>query len=271
MNLAALTGPKSFGGAYRIMLDNDPHAPGSADREIVARMIRLCDETAGYLYDGHTSRSVGYAEGTRPGLERLYAEAGSTASGPEQCVAAIADLTRGLAGKRPAGGLSTMRFGGTEEQIIERGSDWCADVARVACAVYQVAGLPCRMVYLFDLQAAYSGHVVVEVHRSGKWGAVDPSSAVVYRTALGAPATTWELMNDAGLVKRHAGPEAWYTNPEQFTAAGIADYRVRDAALYDYPVTGVNDYTRAVLCMADQGWPGGLRWLHGETDELTVG
>ena len=266
MNLATLTGPKAFGGAYRIMLDNDPHASGSADREIVARMIRLCDETAGYLYDGHTSRSIGYAEGTRPGLERLCAEAGSPASAPEQRVAAIADFTRGLAGKSPAGGLSAMRFGGTEEQIIERGSDWCADVARVGCALYQVAGFPCRMVYLFDLRAAYSGHVIVEVHRSGTWGAVDPSSAVVYRTAEGAPATTWELMNDAGLVERHAGPEAWYTKPEQFTAAGIANYHVRDASRYDYSVTGVNDYTRAVLAMADRGWPGGLRWLHGEPD-----
>ena len=266
MNLATLTGPKAFGRAYRIMLDNDPHAPGSADREIVASMIRLCDATAGYLYDGHTSRSIGYAEGTRPGLERWCAEAGSTASGPEDRVAAIADLTRGLARKSPAGELPALRFGGTEEQIIERGSDWCADVARVACAVYQVAGLPCRMVYLFDLQAAYSGHVITEVHRSGKWGAVDPISAVVYRAGDGTPATTWELMNDAGLVKCHAGPEAWYTNPEQFSAAGIADYRVRDTARYDYPVSGVNDYTRAVLCMADQGWPGGLRWLHGESD-----
>ena len=74
-------------------------------------------------------------------------------------------------------------------------------------------------------------------------------------------------MNDADLVNRHAGPEACYTNPEQFAAAGTANYHVRDAARYDYTVTGVNEYTRAVLSMADRGWPGGLRWLHGELDE----
>ena len=266
MNLAALTGPKAFGRAYRIMLDNDPHAPASADRVIVASMIRLCDESARYLYDSHTGRSIAYVAGTRPGLERFLAQVGSTAGDSEERVAAIAGLTRGLADRSPAGGLSAMRFGGTEEQIIERGSDWCADVARVGCALYQIAGFPCRMVYLFDLQAAYSGHVIVEVHRSGTWGAVDPISAVVYRTGDGAPATTWEIMNDAGLVERHAGPEAWYTNPEQFAAAGIANYRVQDAARYDYPVTGVNGYARAVLSMADCGWPGGLRWLHGESD-----
>ena len=265
MNLAAFTGPKAFGRAYRIMLDNDPHAPTSADRAMVMGMVRLCDGTVDYLYGGSTSRSIGYVAGTRPGLERFLAEAGSPAGGPGQRVAAIAELTRCLADRAPAGGLAAMRFGGTEEQIIDRGSDWCADVARVGCALYQVAGFPCRMVYLFDLQAAYSGHVIVEVHRCWRWGAVDPISGVVYRTGDGAPATTWELMNDAGLVERHAGPEGWYTNPEQFTAAGIADYHVQDAARYVYPVTGVNDYTRAVLSMADRGWPGGLRWLHGES------
>ena len=159
-----------------------------------------------------------------------------------------------------------MRLGGTEEQIIARGSDWCTDVARVGCALYQVAGFPCRIVNLFNLNAAYSGHVIVEVYRSGIWGAIDANSGVVYQRDEddGAPATTWELMNDAELVIRHKSPEAWFTHPDQFTAAGIANYYVRDADLYDYAITGLNDYYRAILSMAEQGWPGGLRWLHGE-------
>ncbi len=246
------------------MLENDAHAPGSVDRELFGSMTRLCGETVSYLYGSFTNHSVGYAPGSRPDLERFLAEAESSGDDPVDRVAAIAGLTRGLSEKKPGGGLSEMSFGGTEEQIIERGSDWCADVARVACVLYQVSGFPCRMVYLFNLDAAYSGHVIVEVHRSGKWGAVDTSSGVVYQKEDGVPASTWELMNDAHLVKRHAGPEAWYTNPEQFMAAGIANYNASDSDLYDYEVTGLNDYTRAVLSMADRGWPGGLRWLHGE-------
>ena len=267
MDLAALTGPKAFGRAYRIMLQNDAHAPGSVDRELVGSMTRLRDETAEYLYGRYTNLSVGYEPGSRPELERFLAEAESSEGGQVDRVAAIAGLTCGLAEKRPGGRLPEMRFGGTEEQIIERGSDWCADVARVGCALYQVSGFPCRMVYLFNLDAAYSGHVIVEVHRSGKWGAVDTSAGVVYRKEDGVPASTWELMNDAHLVKRHASPEAWYTDPEQFHAAGIANYNLGDCGLYEYEVTGLNDYTRAVLTMADRGWPGGLRWLHGEADE----
>jgi hypothetical protein len=153
-----------------------------------------------------------------------------------------------------------MRFGGTEEAIIARGTDWCTDVARVGCALYQVAGFPSRIVSLFNLHAAYSGHVIVEVHRRGAWGAVDTNSGVVYRKDDGRPATMWDLMNDAEVVKRHDA------QPSQFTGAGIANYRVRDSDFHDYTVSGLNDYYRTILSMAEQGWPGGLRWLHGEAD-----
>ena len=52
---------------------------------------------------------------------------------------------------------------------------------------------------------------------------------------------------------------------------------MRDSDLYDYAVTGLNDYYRAILIygiygrsMADQGWLGGLRWLHGETGNSNI-
>ncbi len=264
MNLASFTGPQAFGKAYRQMLDNDAHAPGSVDREIASSMVRLCEETASHLYDAYTDVHSGYVTGSRPGLESFLARTEPSPHDPERQVSDIARLTAGLAANNRPDGLSTMRFGGTEEEIIERGSDWCTDVARVGCALYQVAGIPCRMVHLFNLDAAYSGHVIVEVHRSGTWGAVDTSSGVVYRKDHGVPATTWDLMNDTELVVRHQGPEAWYTHPEQFLAAGIANYYLRDSDRYDYTVAGLNDYYRAILTMAGRGWPGGLRWLHGE-------
>ncbi len=169
-NLASLTGPKAFGKAYQRMLENDTHAPGSVERELAASMIRLCEDTAIYLYDAFTDLHIGYVEGSRPVLEEAHSAIKPSPIDPGQLIPAIANLTRGLAEKRPRGGLDAMRFGGTEEQIIERGSEWCTDVARVACALYQVAGFPCRIVNLFNLNAAYSGHVIVEVYRSETWG-----------------------------------------------------------------------------------------------------
>ena len=41
-------------------------------------------------------------------------------------------------------------------------------------------------------------------------------------------------MNDAELVLRHKSPTAWFTHPDQFTGAGIANYYVRDSDRYDY-------------------------------------
>ena len=261
MDVKPFTGPKAFGAAYRIMLENDPHAAGSVDREILSRMIRLCRETAPYLYGGYSDLTTGYPAGSRPVLERLLAKAGVPVGDPERRVARIAELTRSLDREDASAGLSEMKFGGTEEAIIARGTDWCTDVARVGCALYQVAGFPSRIVSLFNLDAAYSGHVIVEVHRHGAWGAVDTNSAVVYRKDDGRPATTWDLMNDAEAVKRHDA------QPSQFTGAGIANYRVRDSDCHDYTVSGLNDYYRTILYMAEQGWPGGLRWLHGEAGE----
>lgn len=248
------------------MLDNDPHAEGSIDREIMSGMIRLCRETACYLYRDYTELATGYVEGSRPKLEQLLTEAELPACDREGRVARIAELTRGLDREDAPGELADLRFGGTEEEIISRGTDWCTDVARVGCALYQVAGFPSRIVSLFNLNVAYSGHVIVEVHRLGTWGAVDTNSGIVYRKDDGRPATTWDLMNDAELVMRYGGPEGRQMRPFQFASAGIANYKVRDSDTCDYTVSGLNEYYRAILTMAEQGWPGGLRWLHGEAD-----
>ena len=48
-DLSRFTGLGQFGPAYRIMLENNSHAPGSVDRVLCERMIRLCPETAAYL------------------------------------------------------------------------------------------------------------------------------------------------------------------------------------------------------------------------------
>ena len=55
-----------------------------------------------------------------------------------------------------------------------------------------------------------------------------------------------------------------YTTPGQFSAAAITNYFVSDAARYDYTVSAMNDYYLSILSMSDKGWPGGIRWLHGE-------
>ena len=263
-DISKFSGTGQFGPAYRYMLENDSHAAGSVDRVLAARVVRLCQETTDYLYTAHTPLDISYESESRPELE-LHVGNACTA-GSEDAVEHVAAFTAGLQEKVAGQGLDNLVLGGTEEQIVARGSDWCTDVARVGCVLCQIAGFPSRLVFLFDTRQAYSGHAIIETNRSERWGAIDTTTGAVYRRPDGRPASTWELMNKPDLIewnrRRHRG--AYTSTREQFAGVAISNYFVWDSARYDYGVSSINDYYRSILSMANQGWPGGLRWLHGE-------
>ena len=162
--------------------------------------------------------------GSRPALEAYVAETGASEGSPVDRVSRIVDFCHGL-GERAVDDLDGMRFGGTEEQIVARGSDWCTDVARVACAMCQIAVVPARLVSLFNLDQAYSGHQIIEAFIEGVWGAADPLNRIVYRHPDGRPATTWNLMNYDQLVRGNwRSQSSFYADPRQFGAAAIINY-----------------------------------------------
>lgn len=252
------------------MLENDAHAPGSVDRVLVERMVRLCVETAEFLYRDFTPTQAVYRARSRPKLELYVASACAGRRSDIERIAGIAEFCAGL-GRSATGDLDAMRVGGTEEEIIERGSDWCTDIARVGCVLCQVAGFPARLIMLADTSRAYSGHAIIEVWIGGVWGAVDTSTAVVYRHSNGKPASTWELMNRPELIATHdRGQATLYSTPDQFRCAAIANYFVEDSAEFDYTISGVNEYCRSILTMSARGWPGGLRWLHDEDRDASM-
>ena len=266
LDIARYSGIGQFGPAYRFMLDNDSHAAGSVDRVLMERMIRLCPDTATYLYDSYTALDIKHQPGSRPELERWVGKAIADAGSPEKLTERIAAFTAGLQENVAHDGPDEMLLGGTEEEIISRGSDWCTDVARVGCVLCQIAGLPSRSVNLFDTGQAYSGHVIIETYRQEQWGAIDTTTGVVYRHADGRPASAWELMNEPELIESHArSPLAAYTSTRgQFAGAAISNYFVWQSETYSYGVSSINDYYWSILALAGRGWPGGLRWLHGE-------
>jgi len=266
-DISAYQGISRFSRAYRVMAENDTHAPGSVDRVLLNEMVRLCPETAGYLYNRFTPTKVSYKKGTRPVLEKYVEEISSACNNEEELVDGVARFTSGL-GEAADVDIDSMLFGGTEEEIIERGSDWCTDVARVGCILCQVVGLPSRIVYLADTEKAYHGHAIIEVFRAGAWGAVDSVTSVVYRHPSGKPASTLDLMNSPDLINAHyTGKLTYYSNPGQFREAAVSNYFVSDWKNYDYTVSRVNPYQRSILEMSDKGWPGGFRWLHGEEEQ----
>ena len=264
--LARYIGEDQFGPAYRVMLAGDAHVPGSVDRVLVQRMIRLGTATADYLYASYTPTTLRYRHGSRPGLECRLGAATAGATAPEELVDGIARWCAAIAQAADSLSLDDLRLGGTEEAIVRRGTDWCTDLARVGCVLCQVAGLPARLVYLFNTTAAYSGHAIVEVLRRGHWGGVDVVHGVVYRHEDGMPASTWELQRAPHLVAAHRRLHGGCSSAAQFRGAAIVNYLVWEADQYDFTVSALNAYTRSILEQSVRGWPGGLRWLRCEDD-----
>lgn len=262
MNICMYQGLGQFGPAYRVMLENDTHAPGSVDRVLMEKMVRILPQTKNYLCREHTPIRSLYRKGLRSQLDEYVQEAVLGCRYDEERIEALSRFTRNLA-SHISEDLNTMQVGGTEEEIIARGSDWCADVARVSCALSQVAGFSSRMVYLVDTEKAYSGHVIIEVYRAKVWGAVDPLTNVIYRYPEGRPVSTWDLMSNFDLIERHKKDKLTpYTAVDQFRAAAIANYFIWQWRKYNYTASEINDYYRSILEMSNQGWPGGLRWLN---------
>ncbi|MGD9894735.1 MAG: transglutaminase domain-containing protein [Dehalococcoidia bacterium] len=230
-------------------------------------MVRLCTATAQYLYRDFTPLRVLYQWGAAPELEQRLEMILKGGSDPEEAVVQIVAFCRGVAEAAADDDLDTMVVGGTEEQIIERGSDWCTDLARVACVLCQVAGIPARLVYLADTRRAYSAHAIIEAYRDGTWGAIDPTTGVIYQHLDGRPTLAWDLQRDRGPLASH-WPDTTNRSERvgQFRRATLANYFVWERQHYDCTVSPINSYYRTILDMAAQGWPGGLRWLHDEDE-----
>ena len=250
LDLSAFTGPACFGPAYQIMYENATHARGSVDRMLVERMVQVCPETLEFLYGTPPSSPAGsYGTIGRPQLESMAKSRCRASNGPADLVERVAGLTSGIARKHVFD-LGTAVFGGFEEDILARGSDWCADLARVACSLYQLRGLPARLVFTADTRKAYTGHVLVEAWYDDAWGVVDATDGTLHRVG-GRPVSVWDLLRKPPVSR-------------EFTVAAIASYDIAGWREYDYSTSGVNSYYRSVLQMSIQGWPGGLRWLFGE-------
>ena len=241
-----------FGRSYEMMFGNDLHSAGSVDRVLVEQMIKLDGGSVQWLYGAYTDLSARYTPGSRPVFDALAARLrGRTDS---DTVDNITRHCRDIVTRCDAD-TEEMIFGGTEEEIVERGTNWCTDIARVACVLFQVARFPSRILTTANTKLAYSGHCVTEVFYDAKWGVADPTNGIVFRHPTGGPASAWDIQNDGRLADAQG---------EQFESVGISNYNADERNRYSYTTSRINDYYRAILHHSDQQWPGGVRWIHGE-------
>lgn len=253
--------------AYERMFRNDTHAEGSVDRVIQENMIFLCPETRDYLYTAYTPTVPGYIDGTRPMLEVILHGIDMTGEHPLNVVDSIARYCAFVVDRCDTP-EEALLFGGTEEQILSRGTYWCTDIARVGCVLCQIAGFPSRIVTAANTKFAYCGHTVIEAYYMGAWGVVDTTAGLAFLRG-GRPACAWEIQLDPGIVDAAFAErfgEAWdfFPKGEQYRAVGIANYPVMNSGEYCYATSRLNEYGREVLRHAAVGWNGRPRWLFGE-------
>ena len=256
-----LQGPESLPVAYQRMLQRDVHAPDSVDRVLIDMMIRLTEASADYLSRDYTSTHALYALGSRPEMElavkrALQAPNLDSHSVNLESLRQIVTFLAQIASRADEVPLEDLIFGGTEERIIARPTDWCTDLARAACVMLHVAGAAARIVCLFHTARAYSGHQIIEAYIDGSWVCADPVHGFVYERSGGNPASALDVMRERRVSSSNRN--------ELFRAVFLVNYNPTLASTFDFTESRANAYYLSILTESSAGWPNGLRWLHGE-------
>jgi len=258
-----------FGKQYEFGYKNETQAEGSVVRVLFDEMIKLDEDSVDYLYSSYTDLSKRYEQGCRPVLERIVDELKGVTNA--ETVDNIMKFCRNVVTRCNMPSKNFI-YGGTEEDVIERATYWCTDVARVACVLFQIAGFPSRIIVTVNSNFAYCGHSVAEVYYDNKWCLTDPNAGLAFRHENGSPASAWEVHNNYEIANKiyhnsdldSYGNSIFFPPGEQFDSIGISNYYVGDMDKYDYTTSGTNEFYRKILKHSGEKWAGGLRWVHGE-------
>ena len=161
------------------------------DGYLVHEQILLCPETASYLYQ--PPAPVRYRRGSRPVLERTAEELVRDAQTETDEAIAIMRFCRDLYRRRSGRHLF---YGGTEEELIEKGEQLCECLSRLFTALCETSGIPARI-----LTHTIGGHVTAEAYADGRWGYVDPRAGMYFRRPEGGLYSVGELFDDPSLLE----------------------------------------------------------------------
>lgn len=231
------------------------YRPGTVDYVFFDHAVVLHEETAEYLYTRFTPTEQPYTRGTRIFLEKIVD--GVTAGLTSERDKAIALLdwvcelprTYTRAAWLGATGGGELFHGGTEEEVIRKGSNMCNEMSRVLGILAQIAGLPSRYVghmtmIDYDNPKASTGHGVNEIFVDGQWAYFDIRGRFFVKQD-DSLASAWDLLQDPELIHRqpeyvlkhrsphsdHSLADRYYTPP---AVTIVANYLVADHAKYDY-------------------------------------
>ena len=238
-----LQGYDVFGKAYGYMLRNDLHDINSIEHKLMQEQIRLDSISEPFLYGGY---QISYP------LENheiyLFSQQFKTFNELDS-IKLLIKYTNNIASNYNVP-LEKMFFGGKEKEILDRGTDWCFDLARLAAVILDCIGLTSRFVFVADPNKAYHGHVLLEVYYDNSWGVVDPLYGYVFYETK--PISAKEILFSSQLQKMDED----YKN--MFKQIAIAEYNPNDSD-NKYIVSRCNEYTYKLNKIKQNG-----TWLLGE-------
>ncbi len=230
-----------FGKAYGQMLRNDLHHPHSIDHRFLREMILLEVDSREYLYRVIPTLPVGIRDHELFALSQQY-RGQSNQDSAEKVLRFLSDMA-----EQYTVPFEDMEFGGSEAEILKRGSDWCADLARVGLVLLNCLDIPARILHLANRERPYWGHVVVEAFCDESWAVCD------FVQGYFLPHSAWELLQDLSLLSQYG--EDYMA---QYASIAINNYDATDPE-NDYHKSTPNSYYLQLIANSGEG-----KWLMGE-------
>ena len=232
-----------FGKSYGYMLRNDLHDINSIEHKLMQEQIRLDSVSEPFLYGGY---QILYP------LENheLYTFSQKFKMKNElESIKAVVRYTSKLASNFDVP-LKDMLFGGTEKEILSRGTDWCFDLARLAAVILDCIGLTSRFIFVANPYKAYNAHVLLEVYYNNSWGVIDPLYGYIFFDTK--PISAKDIIHSVQLNVMNED----YKN--MFNQISIAEYNPNDED-NKYIISKCNEYTYKINTIIQDG-----TWLLGE-------
>jgi len=237
-----------FGKAYEYMFKNDLHHIRSVDHAILKNMIFLDEESKSLLYKAPNTVSQDISNHELYEIA-LKLKGDNHLESINRTIEFVIEIV-----KKCDTPFEEMVFGGTELEIIKRGSDWCTDISRVGSALIQCLGMPSRIAILVNPFKAYHGHQVVEVYLDGTYMMCDFLYGVIAR--LDQNYSVYDLLSKPKLVhkiyssKINDSKELDYIT-SLYNLAAISEYNV--SKKHNYQTSKPNEYYLKMMNLKQDG------------------
>jgi len=224
------------------------YRPGSVDHVFFDQAVALQPATVDRLYSDFTPLDQPFMPGTRPFLEKLTAKVTGRLGADRDKAIALMEWTWRIRVNYSHPEYEPFH-GGSEEEVVRKGSDMCNEMARVMIVMAQIAGIPSRYVGHMtpldhDSPSTGTGHGVCELHVDGAWAYFDVRGRC-FEKANGSLASAWGVISAPGLldrqseaIKAHMDFRSSTEGAKSLYAPGVAhiivNYLAADHANYDY-------------------------------------